>query len=524
MGAPARDISQLILDTLDSSAAVGFAYVDLDLRFVRVNQALADMQGIAAEDHAGRHIREIAPDLWSQLAPLLHQVIETGEPVINREITGARPGAEGTWGAWQNSLHPVMVDGEPVGIACLVVDSTERQRAEQFRSVAMQTMVEGLFALDHDGTVQYMNVAAVEMLGWTEDELRGRPFAETEAPLRAALEHGRTMRSIDGELPRNDGTMLPVSYSAAPLVTGDESVRGVVVVFRDVTEERAEQQRQLRELADLTWLARVRSALDEERFVLYSQPIVPLGAGERSEELLIRMVTPEGEVIGPCAFLPAAEEYGLITEIDRWVIRQAARLAGMGRRVEINLSAKSTTDPKLFSWIEQELRAESADPANLVFELTETALMGDWEAGTTFSRRLVELGCGLALDDFGTGFGSLTYLKALPIRCLKIDIDFVRDLACNETNQHLVKAIVHLAGGFGLETIAEGVEDEETLALLREYGVDYAQGYYLGRPAPIEDGSMSGCTSPTARASTSSETGSSPTSSPTAAGAGATPG
>jgi EAL domain-containing protein (putative c-di-GMP-specific phosphodiesterase class I) len=120
-----------------------------------------------------------------------------------------------------------------------------------------------------------------------------------------------------------------------------------------------------------------------------------------------------------------------------------------------------------------------------VFEITETALMTDIQVGEAFARGLVDLGCSLALDDFGTGFGSFTYLKHLPLKYLKIDVEFVRQLASSSPDQHLVKAIVSLAEGFGHETIAEGVEDEETLELLREYGVDYAQGFHLGRPAPI---------------------------------------
>ena len=156
------------------------------------------------------------------------------------------------------------------------------------------------------------------------------------------------------------------------------------------------------------------------------------------------------------------------------------------QRVEANLSARSVGNFALLPLIERELRDSGADPANLVFEITETALMGDIEKGEAFAHGLADIGCGLALDDFGTGFGSFTYLKALPIGYLKIDIEFVRDLDSSPANQHLVKAIVNLARSFGHRTIAEGVEDERTLELLREYGVDFAQGYFLGRPAPID--------------------------------------
>ena len=121
----------------------------------------------------------------------------------------------------------------------------------------------------------------------------------------------------------------------------------------------------------------------------------------------------------------------------------------------------------------------------MIFELTETALLDDIAAGEAFAVGLAELGCGLALDDFGTGFASLTYLRVLPAGYLKIDVEFVRDLTHNETNQHLVRSIIHLARGLNKETIAEGVESEAILALLRSFGVDYAQGFHLGRPEPV---------------------------------------
>ena len=200
------------------------------------------------------------------------------------------------------------------------------------------------------------------------------------------------------------------------------------------------------------------------------------------------MIGRDNELILPGSFLPVAEKYGLIREIDRWVITQAIRLAATGRLViEANLSATSIGTSDLLPFIDQQIREAHADPANLVFEITETALMQDIVAGEAFARGLAQLGCGLALDDFGTGFGSFTYLKKLPITHLKIDIEFIRDLATNPANLHVVKAIVSLARAFGLKTIAEGIEDAHALTLLRAEGVDFAQGFHLGRPEPISD-------------------------------------
>jgi EAL domain-containing protein (putative c-di-GMP-specific phosphodiesterase class I) len=226
--------------------------------------------------------------------------------------------------------------------------------------------------------------------------------------------------------------------------------------------------------------------------VLYSQPIIPLTGGQPSEELLLRMIGRNDEIIAPGSFLPTAEKYGLIGEIDRWVVTQAMRLTASGRRIELNISAESVGNPELLSLIERQLHDTGADPSKIVFEITETALMADIDAGETLARGLTKMGCSVALDDFGTGFGSFTYLTQLPIQDLKIDVDFVRDLIPNLASQHVVKAIVSLAQGFGQQTIAEGVEDAETLQLLRESGVDFAQGHHLGRPAPLDAASRAG--------------------------------
>ena len=378
------------------------------------------------------------------------------------------------------------------------MDVSERFAAEEFRTVVTETMIEGLYALDGNGRLTYINGAACTMLGWDADELRelnihqtihfqradGSPLTEDECPIFVVRTGGRPVKLVEDTFTRRDGTMFPVTYSAAP-IPSDGPHSGVVVVFRDATEERAKQLRAQRELETLHWLGRIREAIDEDRLVLYSQPIIPLSGGKPAEELLVRIVGRDGEIIAPGAFLPAAEQYGLIEEIDRWVISRAIRIAAAGRRVEVNLSAKSVSD-RLLEFIREELVAADADPSNVIFELTETALLDDIAAGEHFAAGVAEIGCGLALDDFGTGFASLTYLRVLPAEYLKIDIEFVRDLTHNETNQHLVRSIIHLARGLDKKTIAEGVENEEVLALLRSFGVDYAQGFHLGRPQPVD--------------------------------------
>ncbi len=255
---------------------------------------------------------------------------------------------------------------------------------------------------------------------------------------------------------------------------------------------RAKEDELRKELDNLAWLGRIRDALAEDRFRLYAQPIFDLSTNEITQhELLIRMVDRAGKVISPGLFLPAAERYGLVQEIDHWVIRRAVEIAASGQPVQLNLSAQTIGRPGLLSSVREVLAKTGADPRLLVFEVTETALMESQAVAEEFVRGIAELGCEFALDDFGTGFGSFIYLKNLPVDYLKIDIEFVRSLATDIPSQHVVRAVVGLAAGFNQKTVAEGVEDEASLALLREYGVDYAQGFHLGRPSEFAMGADS---------------------------------
>jgi PAS domain S-box-containing protein len=486
-----------LMETLQAAAPVGFAFVDRAFRIVRVNATLAEVSGRSPEELIGSTVAEVVPDVWSQMEAVYREVLETGKPVVNVEVQREAPSAGGQR-FWLASYYPVRIDDQVIGVGIVVVDITEREEADRLRAAVMDTMVEGLYVLDGDGRLTLMNSAASQMLGWSERELLGKsvhaaihfqhadgsPYPEADCALLKVRTEGRDVRMDHEAFTRKDGTICPVAYSAAPLRAGAE--RGVVVVFRDTSAENSEAGRRKRELDKIAWVGRIRDALDEDRMTLYSQPIVPLNGGEPSQELLLRMVGRSGEITPPGSFLPVAEQYGLIAEIDRWVVVQAIRIAARGERFEVNLSAATIGQLDLLPLIERELREAHTDPANIVFEITETALMQNIEAGEVLARGLCAIGCRLALDDFGTGFGCFTHLKRLPIAYLKVDVDFVRDLATNRDNQHLVKAIVGLAHDFGYETIAEGVEDAETLALVKEYGVNFAQGFHLGRPAPID--------------------------------------
>jgi EAL domain-containing protein (putative c-di-GMP-specific phosphodiesterase class I) len=245
------------------------------------------------------------------------------------------------------------------------------------------------------------------------------------------------------------------------------------------------------------WLQRLRRALREDLFVLHYQPIAALECGEVSHhEALVRLADePGGELVAPGSFLPAAERYGLVCEIDRLVVGRVAALLGAQPppegaaksvlRVAVNLSALSVTDRGMLSHIERELDRHRVDPRRLVLEITETAAISDIRRAQTFCAGAQALGCAIALDDFGVGFGSFYYAKRLPFRYLKIDGDFIRGLRSSHEDRLMVKAIADVASGMGRQTIAEFVGDEPTMELLRELGVDYAQGFHVGRPRPL---------------------------------------
>jgi EAL domain-containing protein (putative c-di-GMP-specific phosphodiesterase class I) len=240
------------------------------------------------------------------------------------------------------------------------------------------------------------------------------------------------------------------------------------------------------------WLGRLRRALKEDLFVLHYQPIVSLVDDCVSHyEALLRLADePGGRLIAPGRFLPAAERYGLIRDIDRMVLEKVIHLLGAehglhGVSVAVNLSALSVTDGSLLAHIERQLALYGVDPGRLVIEITETAAISNMARARAFCVGVQALGCEVALDDFGAGFGSFQYLKHLPFSYLKIDGDFIRALPDSPKDQLVVKALVGVTRGMGRRTIAEFVSDEATIELLRDYGVDYAQGFEVGRPRPI---------------------------------------
>lgn len=253
-----------------------------------------------------------------------------------------------------------------------------------------------------------------------------------------------------------------------------------------------EDQELARRQDEMGWVGRIRTALDEQRFILYSQKIQPLGATAGSglhHELLLRMQQDDGKLVPPMAFIPAAERYNLMPAIDRWVIQEAfsrhaadpALQAGDGM-CAINLSGASICDDQFLHFIREQFKRYPVPPAGICFEITETSAIANLTQAAVLIRELKTIGCRIALDDFGSGMSSFAYLKHLRVDYLKIDGGFVRDMTENPIDFAMVEAINKIGHVMGIQTIAEYVESEATLEALRRIGVDFAQGYAVEKP------------------------------------------
>jgi diguanylate cyclase (GGDEF)-like protein/PAS domain S-box-containing protein len=246
--------------------------------------------------------------------------------------------------------------------------------------------------------------------------------------------------------------------------------------------------------AQRSWLRRLRDAIDEDRFELYAQPIVPITKDDHPHyELLLRLRDDDGQLLLPGAFLYNAERFDLIGEIDRWVLSRAVEevhrqaQAGNDLSLAVNLSGQTMTDLSIAEDLADMLATQPVAEGRLVIEVTETAAIVNINRASELARELRTLGCRFALDDFGSGFASFYYLKHLAFDYLKIDGEFISRLVQTPADQLVVKAVVDIAQGLGTLTIAEFVEDEPTVRLLTELGVDYGQGFYFARPAPLAE-------------------------------------
>jgi PAS domain S-box-containing protein len=441
-------------------------------------------------------IERVHPDERDRVWASISASVESLEPFVFEERIVRADGAERTL----VSQGRVIVDAE--GVAAVLVgvchDVTERATVERALGTSerrMRAIIDNTPSLitvkDLDGRYLMSNAEAERMVGLAPGGLTGKqctdvfppPVAESQRvnDRRAASEakpvYDQAVLIRDGE----ERTYMTVTF-ALPDEHGDPAE--TCTIATDVTE-RKERDGERRDR--LEWTERITSALNEDRLPAFAQPIVNLETGDHaSSELLARMRAPGAgsELALPETFLPAAERYGLVQPIDVLMVGRALELAPR-TPAQVNVSAVTMGDPVAREQIAALLAGAPEAARRVVFEITETADPVDLEAAREFAEIVTRAGARLALDDFGVGFGSFTYLRSLPLSFIKIDRAFVGGLVDSPDDRHIVKSTIEIAREFGLWTIAEGVEDSQTLELLKSLGADFAQGFHLGRPAPL---------------------------------------
>jgi diguanylate cyclase (GGDEF)-like protein/PAS domain S-box-containing protein len=386
-------------------------------------------------------------------------------------------------------------DGHPSSLLMLDVDGLKRVN-DTMGHQAGDAMVRQTAELLRD---RLRETDSVGRLGGDEFAvlLRGSRVNEAAAVAQDLLERFRTRQQVASTEPIRPTISIGLTSLRRNFTGADEAIgaadRAMYEAKRTGGDRAAMYSRRLPQRTEgrSSWAERIRDALDDDRIVLYRQPIIHLASREvHRHEVLIRMRNIEGDVLPPDAFLPAAERFDLVQALDRHAAHRAVGLIaaqsnGEPLCLEVNVAAKTIDDPAFVDALAEELRETGADPANLILETSEQVAVADLKRARAFAERVRELGCGFALDHFGSGFGSFFYLKHLPVDHIKIDGDLIGGLASSRVDREIVSSIVDVARSLHRETVGERVNDERTLSLMEELGVDYAQGFHLGAPTPV---------------------------------------
>jgi PAS domain S-box-containing protein len=380
----------------------------------------------------------------------------------------------------------------------VVRDISERKRREEENrrlTAIIRSSDDAVLTKDLSGVITGWNQGAERIYGYRAEEAIGQAVTDLLIPPDRRGEAKRILKeaaagevvAFETERITKSGELIDVSLRAFPIRGISGEVTAVCTVGHDVSEVRRRERAEQRDSEALTWRERLRSSLSDGSLVFHGQPILDLRSGSvHHHELLVRMHL-DGEVVPPGRFLPYVEESDLIRRLDLWAVENGIRL-GEQTPVAINLSARSLGSRELLGAIETSLSRGTSRPRDLIFEITETAAAENIRGARELVGELTKMGCGVALDDFGTGYGSFTYLRHLPVTQLKIDMEFTRGLGAAAADRRVVESMIHVARNFEMTTVAEGVEDERTLELLRELDVDLAQGYLIGRPQPLGPG------------------------------------
>lgn len=441
-------------------------------------------------------MERVHPDDREAVWATVSRSLETHEPFVFEERITREDGAQRI--LLSQGRVVIGADGEAEGLVGVCHDITDRARVEEAlgaserRMHAIMNNTPSLITVkDLDGRYVMVNAESEKITGMSADELVGMHCEDVFPPeishpqriadVRAATEGEPIYQEAKLKRAGEERTYSTVTF-ALPGVDGVPEE--TCTIATDVTEQRERESARRRRIE---WTERIRSALSEGRILAFAQPILDVATGaSTAQELLVRLRTAgdRSEILSPAAFLPAAEQYGLIQAIDVWMVRQALQHAD-ALITDVNISAVTIGDPGARKEIISLLEAFPHAAQQVVFEVTETANPIQLEAAQMFAEEATSHGCRFALDDFGVGFASLTYLRCLPLSFIKIDRSFVGRLASSAEDRRVVEMTIAIARQFELETIAEGIEDATTYELLRGLGAHYAQGYHLGRPAPV---------------------------------------
>ena len=484
----------------EEMAGFGHWEVEVKGRLVALSDGVCRLLGRAPGDQP--RLRELLEQVDADQRSFVYERIIAAETEV-RECECDATSLDGTRrrlfirGVYTVDGHGrTLVAGTMVDVSALRAAESARRESDQLFRQGFEASPIGMALIDGDtGRYLQVNDALCRLLGRTREQLMELSYIDVSHPDERDRDGARRLEiealglhqlEFEKRYVRPDGSAVWASVHDAVVRDHAGALTTYFSQIVDITARKEREAQLVREAADLERLNELREALAGDRLILHAQPIVQLSTGLRlQQELLVRLRREDGELLLPGQFLPVAERFGLIREVDQRVTRRAIELAAGGNPVEVNLSALSLGDTQLLAVIQAEIARTGADPQLLVFEVTETALMANLDSARTFADALRQLGCRLALDDFGTGYGTFTYLKHIPTDFVKIDREFIRELARSEADQRMVRTIVAMAREFGKETIAEGVEDAETLQQLRDLGVDHAQGYFIGKPAGI---------------------------------------
>jgi PAS domain S-box-containing protein len=565
-----------LLDILQSTAPVGFSFVDRDFRSVRVNDKAAAINGISVQDHLGRTMAELVPQFWPQLEPSYRSILNHGEPILNLEVACETAEDPGRVHSWLESLYPVRVGEEIIGVGAVFVDITDLKEAErtqkdltsELRYQALHDSLTGLpnRTLIIDRAEQMLargrrNNAATGALFIDLDNFKdindtlGHRVGD-QLLVELASRFTSLFRDVDtvgrlggdefvvlteslpvfggweetgqpGEGPSGDTVSIVIAERILevlrePFALGDnQSLHTVTASIGIATGPRASAEDLLRDADVALYEAKaagkqryalfqsgmrraveshvelqmdLRSAVGRDEFFLAYQPIFKIDTGAVvGVEALLRWQHPIRGVVMPDEFIPTLEESGLILTVGRQVLHRACQQAAEWRRagydlsMSVNISPRQLDSPGIVNDITEALEASGLDHHRLVVEITESTLMRDPASTVERISQLKALGIRVAVDDFGTGYSSLAYLRRFQVDILKIDRTFIASMTSSEQSSTLVHSLVQLGKSLGLDTVAEGIEEQQQLEQLRDEQCDTAQGFLYAKPLSPQD-------------------------------------